>query len=40
MIKSDNWKSLTIPKGKSSEFNTQKFSKGKHKGHFSDDLKN
>ncbi|WP_298288177.1 DUF1572 family protein [uncultured Lutibacter sp.] len=40
MIKSDHWKSLTIPKGKSLEFNTQKFSKGKHKGHFSDDLKN
>lgn len=39
MIKSDDWKSLTIPKGKSSEFNHKKFSKGKHDGHFSDDLK-
>jgi len=39
MLKGKNWKSLSIPKGKSSEFNTQKFSKGKHKGHFSDDLK-
>lgn len=39
MIKSDDWKSLTIPKGKSSEFNLKKFSKGKHEGHFSDDLK-
>jgi len=39
MIKTNNWNSLTIPKGKSSDFNKEKFSKGKHKGHFSDDLK-
>ena len=39
MIKGTDWKSLTIPKGKSSEFNKKKFSKGKHDGHFSDDLK-
>lgn len=39
MIKGNEWKSLTIPKGKSTEFNKDKFSKGKHKGHFSDDLK-
>ena len=39
MIKSDQWKSLTIPKGKSSEFNKEKFSRGKHFGYFSDDLK-
>ena len=39
MIKSSEWKSLSIPKGKSTEFNKEKFSKGKHKGHFSDDLK-
>ena len=39
MIKGSEWKSLTIPKGKSEEFNQEKFSKGKHKGHFSDDLK-
>ncbi|WP_456437259.1 DUF1572 family protein [Psychroserpens sp.] len=37
-IKAENWRSLTIPKGKSLEFNKEKFSKGKHKGHFSDDL--
>ena len=37
MIKGDDWQSLTIPKGKSSEFNAAKFSKGKHEGHFSDD---
>ncbi|GEO03148.1 hypothetical protein AAE02nite_08120 [Adhaeribacter aerolatus] len=39
MVKSDNWQSLTIPKGKSSDFNTVKFSKGKHQGHFSDDVR-
>jgi len=39
MIKGSDWKSLTIPKGKSSDFNNVKFSKGKHGGHFSDDLK-
>ena len=39
MIKENRWHSLTIPKGKSQEFNQKKFSKGKHKGHFSDDLK-
>ena len=38
MIKGSEWKSLTIPKGKSTEFNKGKFSKGKHKGHFSDDI--
>jgi hypothetical protein len=39
MIKGNEWKSLTIPKGKSSDFNKEKFSKGRHNGHFSDDLK-
>ncbi|MGV6829612.1 MAG: DUF1572 family protein [Flavobacteriales bacterium] len=39
MIKSNQWKSLTIPKGKSKTFNQKKFLKGKHSGHFSDDLK-
>lgn len=38
-VKSNDWKSLTIPKGKSAEFNKAKFKKGKHDGHFSDDLK-
>lgn len=36
---SKNWKSLSIPKGKSSDFNRKKFDKGRHKGHFSDDIK-
>lgn len=41
MLKGDDWISLTIPKGKSSEFNQKRFSQPKQKGHFSDDyLKN
>lgn len=39
MIKGNDWKALTIAKGKSDEFNKSKFEKGKHGGHFSDDLK-
>lgn len=39
MIKGESWKSLTIPKGSSSDFNKTKFSKGRHGGHFSDDVK-
>ena len=39
MIKAEQWKSLTIPKGKSNEFNQEKFSRGKHSVYFSDDLK-
>ncbi len=39
MVKGEKWKSLSIPKGKSSDFNKTKFSKGKHGGHFTDDLK-
>ncbi len=39
MIKGENWSSLSIPKGKSTEFNSNKFAKGKHKGHYTDDVK-
>lgn len=39
MIKGSQWTSLTIPKGQSKIFNEGKISKGKHDGHFSDDLK-
>lgn len=39
MIKDNQWVSLTIPKGNSNQFNKEKFSKGKHGGHFSDDIK-
>nr|WP_026815247.1 DUF1572 family protein [Arenibacter certesii] len=39
MIRGNEWKSLSIPKGNSLDFNKKKFSKGRHGGHFSDDLK-
>lgn len=37
-LKGAEWKSLSIPKGQSKEFNAEKFSRGKHGGHFADDL--
>lgn len=39
MIKGDDWTSLSIPKGKSKDFNRDKFSKGKHQGHYTDEIK-
>jgi hypothetical protein len=39
MLKDDAWVSLSIPKGKSSEFNQNKFAKGRHGGHFTDEIK-
>ncbi len=39
MLKGKDWTSLSIPKGKSAEFNRLKFDKGAHGGHFTDDLK-
>ena len=39
IIKRETWKSLSIPKGQSNEFNMMKFAKGKHSGHFTDELK-
>jgi len=38
MIKGKEWISLSIPKGTSADYNSSKFSKGKHGGHFTDDL--
>jgi len=38
LIQKDNWKSLSIPKGSSEEYNRIKFSKPKRKQHFTDDL--
>lgn len=38
MIKAEEWNSLSIPKGQSQSFNTTKFSKGIHTGHFTDDI--
>lgn len=38
LLKGDDWKSLSIPKGDSSKYNQDKFSKEKGKRHFTDDL--
>lgn len=38
LIKGTNWQSLSIPKGKSKDYNTDKFSKDKGKRHFTEDL--
>ena len=35
---SENWSSLSIPKGNSKEFNKEKFSKPLHQEHFTDDV--
>ncbi|RMG74874.1 MAG: DUF1572 domain-containing protein [Bacteroidetes bacterium] len=37
MVRQASWQSLSIPKGQSQAFNAQKFSQGKHGGHFSED---
>lgn len=39
IIKSDEFKSLSIPKGKSDDFNKDKFSQEKSRKHFTDGLK-
>lgn len=39
MIQGEAWQSLSIPKGKSQAFNADKFSQGKHGGHFTDEIK-
>jgi hypothetical protein len=38
MIKNSEWTSLSIPKGQSAAFNTSKFSRPKHKAHFTDEF--
>ncbi len=40
MIKGNDWKSLSIPKGRSSDYNNEKFSKEKSKIHFTDEMLN
>ncbi len=37
MACNDQWTSLSIPKGNSKEFNAEKFSRPKHKEHFTDE---
>jgi len=38
LLKSNHWKSLSIPKGNSEKYNQEKFSQLKEKRHFTDDL--
>ena len=38
LIKGSKWKCLSIPRGKSEDFNQEKFSRGKYQGQFTDDL--
>ncbi|MET2984285.1 DUF1572 family protein [Aureibaculum conchae] len=38
LIKSEQWKSLSIPKNESSTYNKEKFDREKHRGHFTDGL--
>ncbi|TGV03320.1 DinB family protein [Flavivirga rizhaonensis] len=38
LVKGKNWQSLSIPKGDSSKYNKEKFSKEKGRRHFTDDL--
>ncbi len=40
MLKEEDWKSLSIPKGKSTEYNAEKFAQKKQKAHFTDDFLN
>lgn len=40
MVVGNNWASLSIPKGKSSTFNASKFSKSKHREHFTNEYLN
>lgn len=38
MIKGEDWKSLSIPKGGSEKYNAKKFEKDKSRGHFTDEF--
>ncbi|RZJ33016.1 MAG: DUF1572 domain-containing protein [Flavobacterium sp.] len=38
MVQDNRWESLSIPRGNSQSFNEQKFSKGKHREHFTDEF--
>jgi uncharacterized damage-inducible protein DinB len=38
LAKGNNWQSLSIPKGKSKDYNQEKFAKDKGKRHFTEDL--
>lgn len=38
MICEESWNSLSIPRGKSQEYNAEKFAREKHKAHFTDEF--
>jgi hypothetical protein len=38
MIQGEKWQSLTVAKGKSGDFNAEKFSQPKRHAHFSDEI--
>lgn len=38
MLRSDQWTSLSIPRGGSEDFNKEKFGKERERGHFTDDF--
>ncbi|MCC6369978.1 MAG: DUF1572 family protein [Bacteroidia bacterium] len=38
MLATNEWKSLSIPKNKSNDYNSDKFSKPKERGHFTDEF--
>lgn len=40
MLSENNWESLSIPKGNSKQYNSEKFSKPKEKSHFTDEFLN
>jgi hypothetical protein len=40
LLKGEEWQSLSIPKGKSGQFNAEKFSQEQHRAHFTDDFLN
>ena len=40
LLKDENWKSLSIPIGNSQKYNEEKFTKLKHKEHFTDEISN
>jgi hypothetical protein len=40
MLKGEEWESLSIPKGNSSVYNKEKFSKERHRAHFTDEFLN
>ena len=40
MIQNENWKSLSIPKGNSEQYNMEKFTVPQHNAHFTDEVLN